>query len=252
MKHSELIEYKKRGEKITCLTAYDASFAKLIDSAGTDIILVGDSLGMVIDGAENTLTVTMQQMTHHTEIVAKPCQQALVIADMPFKSYENAELAVLAFNELGIPLKVIGSGAMLKSLKRIAEPNVEFLGHINDDQYRTVLASARALIFPGVEDFGIVPVEAQAAGTPVIALGQGGALETVKGFDENDIPQEDGNYTGIFFQQAAVPDLIAAIRQFEKYENIFTIQNCQINARRFSKEQFKTGFMQLVERIIST
>ena len=62
MKHSELVEYKKRGEKITCLTAYDASFAKLIDSAGTDIILVGDSLGMVIYGAENTLAVTMQQM----------------------------------------------------------------------------------------------------------------------------------------------------------------------------------------------
>ena len=165
--------------------------------------------------------------------------------------YKRPELAVLAFNQLGIPLKVIGSGAMLKSLKRIAEPNVEFLGHINDDQYRTVLASARALIFPGVEDFGIVPVEAQAAGTPVIALGQGGALETVKGFDENDIPQEDENYTGIFFQQAAVSDLIAAIRQFEKYENIFTIQNCQINACRFSKEQFKTGFMQLVERVIS-
>jgi len=94
MKHSELVEYKKRGEKITCLTAYDASFAKLIDSAGTDIILVGDSLGMVIYGAENTLAVTMQQMTHHTEIVAKPCQQALIIADMPFKSYENAELAL--------------------------------------------------------------------------------------------------------------------------------------------------------------
>ena len=94
MKHSELIDYKKRGEKITCLTAYDASFAKLIDSAGTDMILVGDSLGMVIDGAENTLAVTMSQMIHHTEIVAKPCQQALVIADMPFKSYENAEQAL--------------------------------------------------------------------------------------------------------------------------------------------------------------
>ncbi len=94
MKHSELIDYKKRGEKITCLTAYDASFAKLIDSAGTDMILVGDSLGMVIDGAENTLAVTMPQMIHLTEIVAKPCQQALVIADMPFKSYENAEQAL--------------------------------------------------------------------------------------------------------------------------------------------------------------
>ena len=94
MKHSELIEYKLRGEKITCLTAYDASFAKIIDGAGTDIVLVGDSLGMVIQGAGNTLAVTMQQMIHHTEIVAKPCRQALVIADMPFKSYENAGLAL--------------------------------------------------------------------------------------------------------------------------------------------------------------
>ncbi len=94
MKHSELIDYKKKGEKITCLTAYDASFAKLIDGAGTNMILVGDSLGMVMDGAENTLAVTMSQMIHHTEIVAKPCQQALVIADMPFKSYENAEQAL--------------------------------------------------------------------------------------------------------------------------------------------------------------
>ena len=165
--------------------------------------------------------------------------------------YKRPELAVLAFNQLGIPLKVIGSGEMLSSLKQIAAPNVEFLGHVNDDQYRTVIAAARALIFPGVEDFGIIPVEAQAAGTPVIALGQGGALETVKGLNANDIPQEDGNYTGIFFQQAAVPDLIAAIQQFKKYENVFTLQNCQINARRFSKDQFKTGFMQLIDRVIS-
>ena len=165
--------------------------------------------------------------------------------------YKRPELAVLAFNQLGISLKVIGSGAILNSLKRIAEPNVEFLGHLNDDQYRTILASARALIFPGVEDFGIVPVEAQAAGTPVVALGKGGALETVRGFDTNDVPQENENYTGIFFQQATVSDLITAIQQFKKYENIFSLRNCQINARKFSKEQFKTDFMQLVERVIS-
>ena len=165
--------------------------------------------------------------------------------------YNLPELAVLAFNQLGIPLKVIGSGEMLSSLRQIAGPNVEFLGHVNDDQYRTVLAAARALIFPGVEDFGIIPVEAQAAGTPVIALGQGGALETIKGFDANDIPHKNENYTGIFFQQAAVPDLITAIRQFKKYENMFTLENCLANARKFSKDQFRTGFMQFVNRVKS-
>jgi len=166
--------------------------------------------------------------------------------------YKRPDLAVLAFNQLEIPLKVIGSGDMLKSLKQIAGPNVEFLGHVNDEQYRTVLASARALIFPGVEDFGIVPVEAQAAGTPVIALGQGGALETVAGLNVSDAPQEYKKYTGLFFQQATVPGLIEAMHKFNEYENIFTLKNCQANARKFSKDQFRTSFMQLVNRILST
>ena len=134
MKHSELIEYKKRGEKITCLTAYDASFAKLIDSAGTDIILVGDSLGMVIDGAENTLTVTMQQMIHHTEIVAKPCQQALVIADMPFKSYENAELALDNARRLiavGASMVKLEGGSEHRDVFRLLNSNdINVCGHL--------------------------------------------------------------------------------------------------------------------------
>ncbi len=94
MKQSDLIAYKQKGKKITCLTAYDASIAKIIDSAGIDMILIGDSLGMVIQGAENTRSVTMEQMIYHTEIVSNSCKQALSIADMPYKSYENADLAL--------------------------------------------------------------------------------------------------------------------------------------------------------------
>ena len=94
MKHSDLNLYKEKGEKIACLTAYDASMAKLIDKCGVDAILIGDSLGMVVKGHKNTRSVTMQDMLYHTEIVANSCQQALVIADMPFKSYESSELAL--------------------------------------------------------------------------------------------------------------------------------------------------------------
>jgi 3-methyl-2-oxobutanoate hydroxymethyltransferase len=134
MKHSELIEYKLRGEKITCLTAYDASFAKIIDSAGTDIILVGDSLGMVIQGAGNTLAVTMQQMIHHTEIVAKPCQQALVIADMPFKSYENAGLALDNAKSLiaaGANMVKLEGGSELQDVFRLLNSNnINVCGHL--------------------------------------------------------------------------------------------------------------------------
>tara|TARA_Y100000590_G_scaffold271942_1_gene305321 strand:+ start:1046 stop:2167 length:1122 start_codon:yes stop_codon:yes gene_type:complete len=164
--------------------------------------------------------------------------------------YKRPELAILAFNQLKIPLKVIGTGEMLENLKKIAKSNIEFLGYVNDGEYSKVISSARALIFPGVEDFGIVPVEAQASGTPVIALEEGGALETVKGFRTNDIPMENQSYTGIFFQQPTVDNLISAVKQFEKYETIFTHENCQINARKFSKENFRTSFMELIDRIL--
>ena len=100
MTHSELKIFKKEGQKITCLTAYDASMASLIDSSGVDIILIGDSLGMVIQGSSNTQSVLMSDMSYHTEIVSKACNQALIIADMPFESYNNADSAVANAKQL--------------------------------------------------------------------------------------------------------------------------------------------------------
>lgn len=87
----KLKTFKQRGEKITCLTAYDASFAKLFDECGVDMILVGDSLGNVIQGDKNTLNVSMEDMLYHTKIVAKGVQKALLIADMPYQSYTSSE-----------------------------------------------------------------------------------------------------------------------------------------------------------------
>ncbi len=84
----ELLNKKVRGEKITALTAYDYPFAKLIDEAGIDIILVGDTLGIVVQGEESTLPVTMDQMVYHTQMVSRAAKQALLVADMPFMSYQ--------------------------------------------------------------------------------------------------------------------------------------------------------------------
>ncbi len=86
-----LKNFKQFGEKITCLTAYDASFASVFDACGINIILVGDSLGNVIQGGKNTLKVSMDDMVYHTQAVAKGTQNALRIADMPYQSYTNAE-----------------------------------------------------------------------------------------------------------------------------------------------------------------
>src|SRR5258706_9358871 len=89
-----LYNKKKRRQKISVLTAYDFPFAKILDEAGTDIILVGDSLGMVVLGYDTTLPVTMQDMIHHTAAVSRAIKNALVVADMPYRSYASPAVAV--------------------------------------------------------------------------------------------------------------------------------------------------------------
>ena len=83
-----ILKMKQRGEKITCLTAYDYSFARILDEAGVEMLLVGDSLGCVVQGQPNTLAVTMDEMIYHTRLVARGRKRALVIGDMPFLSYQ--------------------------------------------------------------------------------------------------------------------------------------------------------------------
>ena len=119
--------------------------------------------------------------------------------------YKRVDLAVAACSRLGRPLVVVGDGRSLERLQAIAGPSVSFVGHVGDRRLRELMASCRALLFPGEEDFGMVPVEAQAAGVPVIAYGAGGALETVL----------DGR-TGVFFREQTVDCLCEAIEHFER------------------------------------
>ena len=134
MKHSDLNLYKEKGEKIACLTAYDASMAKLIDKCGVDAILIGDSLGMVVKGHKNTRSVTMQDMLYHTEIVANSCQKALVIADMPFMSYESSELALKnAQNLINIGadmVKIEGGQEHEEAFRVFSSNNIKVCGHL--------------------------------------------------------------------------------------------------------------------------
>ena len=134
MKHSDLSRYKQKGEKITCLTAYDASMASLIDSAGVDTILIGDSLGMVIQGAENTRSVSMEDMIYHTSIVSGACRQSLVIADMPFNSYESTQSALgnaKALIDHGAEMiKIEGGIEHTEVIKALISNNINVCGHL--------------------------------------------------------------------------------------------------------------------------
>ena len=134
MTHSELKIFKKEGQKITCLTAYDASMANLIDGSGVDIILIGDSLGMVIQGSSNTQSVSMSDMSYHTEIVSKACNRALIIADMPFESYNNADSAVANANQLiakgADMVKIEGGSEHLKVINALISENINVCGHL--------------------------------------------------------------------------------------------------------------------------
>lgn len=118
--------------------------------------------------------------------------------------YKRVDLAIAAFNRSGKPLRVVGDGPLYKELKTRAGRNITFTGALTDAEVARELARCQALVFPALEDFGIVPLEAQAAGRPVIAFGRGGALETVI----------DG-VTGLFFPEATPESLLSALQRFD-------------------------------------
>lgn len=135
MSVTTLADMKSRGEKITCLTAYDASFSALVDRGGVDVILVGDSLGMVIQGHDSTLPVTMDQMVYHTCCVARARQRAFVIADLPFMSYpEPARAAANAARLLregqAQMVKLEGGRTRAETVRHLVAQGIPVCGHL--------------------------------------------------------------------------------------------------------------------------
>ena len=125
---------RKGGEKITCLTAYDYAFARLIDRSGVDIVLVGDSLGMVVLGYESTVPVTMRDMLHHTKAVTRAVKRALVVADMPFASFQkSAESAVrnaVRFLKEAGAHAVKVEGPVFEEVRALARAGIPVMGHV--------------------------------------------------------------------------------------------------------------------------
>jgi glycosyltransferase involved in cell wall biosynthesis len=151
--------------------------------------------------------------------------------------YKRVDLAVAACARLGRALEVAGDGRALDAVRVAAGEDTRFLGKVSEAERDRLLAGARALLFPGEEDFGIVPVEAQAAGVPVIAYGVGGGAESVL----------DGR-TGVLFAEQTPDGLAAAIERFEELD--LDEQAVRENARRFGRERFRTEMAAVIERAL--
>lgn len=137
-------------------------------------------------------------------------------------------------------LLIIGDGPEFKKIKSKAGSNVKLVGKKSDSYLRRKLSGAKAFIFAAEEDFGIVPLEAQSCGTPVIAYGKGGALETVIGLDREDP-------TGVFFKYQSIESLEDAVLRFEKKSHLFKRENCIKNAKSFNSERFRNEFKNYVD-----
>jgi 3-methyl-2-oxobutanoate hydroxymethyltransferase len=204
---STLRDMKRAREPIACLTAYDASFAQLVDIAGTDVVLVGDSLGMVIQGLDTTVPVTIEHMVYHTRCVARGLQRAFLIADMPFMSYTTAaqaqDNAVRLMQEGGAMMVKLESGqGQLAIVEHLARQDIPVCAHLGlkpqsvhkiggfkvqgreEDGARKILGDARALESAGA-DVVLLECVPNAVGqavraalqVPVIGIGAGPAVD---------------------------------------------------------------------------
>jgi glycosyltransferase involved in cell wall biosynthesis len=154
--------------------------------------------------------------------------------------YKRVDLAIDAFNRLGLPLHIVGDGESKNELKLRARPNIVFLGRLSDLEVCRQIEQCKAFLYPQVEDFGITAVEAQAAGKPVIALRAGGALETVI-----------EGVTGIFFNDQNWRALMDAVVLFEKGLVRFSAQACRSNAEKFDASHFRAEIGGLISDYIA-
>ena len=167
--------------------------------------------------------------------------------------YKNVDVAIDAFRRLDRRLVIVGQGPLYRRLRESAPPNVEVRGWVDDAQLPDLVARCRAFIFPNVEDFGIAPVEAMAAGRPVIALGQGGALDTVCDLDRWQQGRFSGPLgpSGILYQRNDADGLAEAVRRFERQCSAFSPDSAKAWARRFDHVQFRKGIVDWLADVVA-
>ena len=172
--------------------------------------------------------------------------------------YKRPELVVEAFNRINEELWLVGAGPEEKKLKRIAGPKIKFFGHVSDAVLASLYRKCRALVFPGIEDFGMIPVECMAAGRPVIGVYDGGLKESIIGVKPWETREEwstlldSGKATGVFIKPEkcdTLSALISSVYFFIAHESAFTPEACKAQASNFSSERFRSAWGNLMQEL---
>ena len=209
--------------------------------------LGADRVDIFVANSQNVARRIMKYYKRESQVIYPPvdvdsitpaaAHQNYFLVISRLSSYKRIDLAIEVCQNLGLPLVVIGEGGEMENLKKVAASTTKLLGWVSDVDKFKYLSNARALIFPGEEDLGIVPIEAMAAGKPVIAYGKGGLLETVV----------EGQ-TGIFFPEQTVESLTAAMNKFMAHESQFNWQTISDHAHQFNAQTFVDKIIDLVNR----
>lgn len=207
---------------------WDFQAAQRVDHFAADSNFVGSRIKKYY--RRDFTTIYPGTRINECPITEMPDDYYLVVAR--FVRYKRVDLAIEACNQLKKKLVVIGSGGEEEErLKKLAGDTVEFLGRVSDEEMERCYSRAKAFLFPGIEDYGITPVEAMSAGVPVLAFGKGGALETV----------QDGK-TGLYFHDQTVSGLVHCIEEFERNGVAYSRQQIHDYSLNFSDEIFKGNF----------
>ena len=259
---STLLKMKQEGEKIACLTAYDASFTSIVEAAGVDVILVGDSLGMVIQGHDSTLPVTVEDIIYHLQCVTRVSQSAFIIGDMPFMSYATVDQAITNAARMmqqggAHMVKLEGSDTQINIVTELARRGIPVCAHLGlqpqavhkiggykvqgrgDDAAAHMMQQSNALEDAGADLLLLecVPADlakaiSEAVKIPVIGIGAGGdcdgqilVLQDAIGLTSGHVPK----FVRDFSQQtlhpaAAIREYVAAVRDgsFPAAEHCFS------------------------------
>jgi len=256
-----LLKMKGRGERISMLTCYDAGFTRVLEAAGVDVLLVGDSLGMVLQGRESTLPVTLDEMVYHTTLVARARERAFLIADMPFMSYASPRQALQTAGRLmkeggAHMVKLEGGATQLETVERLTGQGVPVCAHLglqpqsvhrlggyrvqgrDPDSARAMIEDARSVEAAGAQMLVLECVPRAVAaeitrslGIPVIGIGAGPECDgqVLVLYDILGITESPPRFAADFLQEAgnvagAVGAFVEAVRQgrFPAAEHCFT------------------------------